>query len=55
MNSGALQTRFFMNAKNMDANQTAPLGFILLYCLQYKLPKDISRREEEKKVVIGSQ
>ena len=41
---------FFMEANNMNPDQTAPweqsdLGS---YCLQYMLPKNISRREEQK-------
>ena len=37
---------FFMEEKNITPDQTA-------YCLQYKLPKNISRREYQTTTVVG--
>ena len=39
----------FMAASNMNSDQTAPKGAVRSgpYCLQYRLPKNFSRQEEQ--------
>ena len=54
--SNALQSNFFMEENNINPDQTAPKEQSDLgpYCLQYRLPKNISRRLEQKtKVMTG--
>ena len=49
MFSSSLPTRFFVDANNMNPDQTAPKEQSDLgpYCLQYRLPKNINRQEEQ--------
>ena len=42
----------FMEANNMEPDQTAPKQYALgPYCLQYRLPKKISRRGADNKLL----
>ena len=47
---------FFMEANNMNRDQTAPKAHSDLgpYCLQYRLPKNIFRKEEQMTKVVTS-
>ena len=42
--SSALQTRFFQGSKPMNQNEQSDSG---PYCLQYRLPKNISRQQKK--------